>query len=105
MAFYLEHVMSNAIIPSMIYNAYLLYEYLVNVDEAEDDNALKRLIAWIAINPLFYALQSGAGTEAIYYLKVDEENDDAWLWPSLFYILNWVDHSSRSECAEYTYAY
>ena len=56
MSFYLEHVMSNLIIPTKIYTAYLLYEYLVNVDEAEDDSALGRLISWIIFNLPMYAL-------------------------------------------------
>ena len=41
--------------------------------------------------------------DAIYYLKENEEIEDDFLLPSLFYMLKWAYHTPRTACAAYTY--
>ena len=97
-AFWIEHVLSNLMIPAYLRNTYLLLEVAIL---EEDQEHWWKLLGWLFMTWIIYSAQVSIGTEAINFLKYNDEYYDDLLRPSLFYILKWIEHTPREEEHDY----
>lgn len=93
-AFWFEHVLSNLMLVAYLRGAYLMLEVAMLEDSNEH---WWKFLVWIILNWIVYDIQITVGTEAINYLKYNDEYYDEFLRPSLFYFLKWIYHTPRSE--------
>ena len=100
---YIEHMLSNLMIPMFLYSGYLLYS--VGVQTGEQADYLK-LGAWLVVSMISFGTQTAYGTDAQYFL-VDGKSKwaDYSLVPSIFYLLNWVEHTERIYPSDSSYGY
>ena len=96
---YIEHGISNLVIPAYLYGAYLFYEVAVY---EESGTSWAEFGSWILISIYTYIFQRISGSSAQYYLRPNEEYADSELRPSLFYLLGWAEHEPR---VDYDYGY
>ena len=92
MGLYIQHILSNLMIPAYLFATFKLYE----VAMFEDSNTNWRLFFGASIvNLITFSMQFyGFGTPAQYQL-VDSDYADDWLYPSIYYGLNWYGHIPR----------
>ena len=95
---YIRHVLSNFYIPAYLYGTYLFYEVAVY---AETTEGWAMLAMWIIVSFNTWLRQLNNGVRAQYFLYPSDVEADRSLWPSLFYLLNWIEHTPKDE--EYTY--
>ena len=109
-SFYLEHILSNAIIPAFLVTTYYLfqvavhYNYFSPEDEYADSKHILFLSIYAAVAAEAYWLQMYLwGPDAMYYTANDPDTDEDIILPSIFYLLRWAYQTPRVSCAEYTY--
>ena len=93
-AFWIEHVLSNLMIPAYLRNTYLLLE--VAMVEGTQSNWWK-LLGWLFWTWIIYSAQVSTGTRAMNYLMYNDEYYNERLRPSLFYFLKWIEHTPRHD--------
>ena len=90
---YIEHAISNLIIPAYIYGAYLFYEVAI-YDESWESWA--EFGIWCLFSLYGYLIQRFVGIEAQYFLRMPSEDyEDGALRPSIFYWLGWAEHEPK----------
>jgi len=96
---YIEHGLSNLMVPAAAYSGYLLLS--VAVDSGWVSEYLKFAGA-MATFVLTIGEQRLYGTRAMYYL-IDglSPHADEYLTPSIFYLLNWSEHTERQWFSKY----
>ena len=109
-SFYLEHILSNAIIPVLLVSTYYLfqvavyYNWLSPEDEYAESKHILYLFIFASIAAETYWLQMNYwGPDAMYYTANDPDTDEDYILPSIFYLLRWAYQTPRVSCAEYTY--
>ena len=92
-ALYIEHVVSNFYIPAFIYMAWQYFSLIVQ----EEEMAFVQAFAAFMLYEFYSFLWLGSqGINAVYYLNgATSSHADDVLAPSLFYLLNWIDHTPR----------
>lgn len=91
-SFYIQHGLSNLMIPAHIYGAYMLYELAISEGTWIDWS----LLPYYALSSLaITAAQMRYGSDAMYFLLESPHHADRQLYPSLFYLLNWIEHTPR----------
>ena len=74
-AFWIEHVLSNLMIPAYLRNTYLLFEVAI----LETDNGQEhwwKLLGWIIMTWIIYSAQVSTGTQAMNFLNYNGEYYD-----------------------------
>ena len=99
---YIEHGLSNLMIPAYLLSIYELYGVAVFTG---DKSSWYMLAAFTLASFIAFSIFTGTGTEAMYYLRPNPNNDDRELIPSIFYILKWTEHAERTEYDPYSYPY
>ena len=96
---YIEHGLSNLMIPASIYSAYLLYQ--VAADGPADDSdpqwpGWAKLGTYIIVQGALLGVQVTHGASAMYYLNEGRSKwADSLLLPSFVYALKWREHNPR----------
>ena len=93
-AFWIEHVLSNLMLPAYWRSFYLLFKLAVL---EQDQEYWWKLLGWLFIEWIIYVFQVDYGTQAMNYLKYNDKYYNKVLRPSLFYILKWIEHTPRSD--------
>ena len=91
--FFVEHWLSNLMLPAYLYAAYLIFEFSVITGWKKNWTLFS---GFLAGSTFFWLLQVSYGTYAMYYLKYNSKENDTELWPSLFYLLKWISHTPRT---------
>lgn len=91
-------------IPAYLYGTYLLYEVAV-FDGFDSWTDWAKPIIWILVSFFTLTMQIEHGTDAMYFLRENPNHADNVLFPSLFYLLNWVDHTPRENQNDNQYYY
>ena len=92
-AFYIEHVIGNLYIPAFIYMAWQYFSLIV---QEEEWNYVVAFAAYIFYQWWVFLFMMLNGTNAMYYLNDAQSNHaDRELYPSLFYLINWLEHTAR----------
>jgi len=79
-------------IPAHLYSTYLFYEYAVATGGWQ---AWTKFAAFVVHGFTVFGYQFGNGTDAMYFMFEDPKHADYELYPSIFYLLNWLDHNPR----------
>mmetsp|Transcript_636 Transcript_636/g.861 ORF Transcript_636/g.861 Transcript_636/m.861 type:complete len:133 (-) Transcript_636:56-454(-) len=92
-ALYIEHVISNAMIPALLYAEYMILAAAIDTGKWTD---YLKLGLFSLYNLTIYGIMLIDGQAAIYYLyDFESEWADTELIPSLFYLLGWTEHTPR----------
>lgn len=102
-ALYIQHGISNLHSPAYLFGAYKLFELAVSTGELKDTLVLT---GFLIESLIAHELQRVRGAYAMYYLiDGDSEYADDELFPSIFYLLGWVEHVPRNHDPEIIYDY
>ena len=82
-------MLSNLIIPAYIYAYVSLYEVCVMSDDWTDELFLA---VFMFVTIVFWFTQTIFGAEAYNNLRMKENCNHSLLFPSIFYLLGWIDH-------------
>ena len=82
-------MLSNFYIPAYLYGSYSFYELAVFEETTESWAAL---VIFTILSYISLLIHWNVGTSAQYFLSAPVDFEDSYLIPSLFYILNWVEH-------------
>ena len=88
-ALHIEHMLSNLMWPAYIYSIYQMYNTAVG---SEGWSEWIKLLVLFIISSITESAFYSSGTRAMYFLRENYKYADTNLYPSLFYILNWIEH-------------
>ena len=101
-ALHIEHMLSNLMWPAYLYGVYQMYDTAVGSDGSSE--WIKLIVFMITCLITEQRFQNN-GTNAMYFLRSNHKYADNRLYPSLFYILNWIEHDERHYPGDDDYYY